>query len=399
MQPDYASSAIYAGTAAARSVIHSGMPATDRSRLAIAIYENEIPGFVEAALEKTYCNIYCTIRRIGVYESLAGVSTYVVTDGGEVETLILFRIVGRTVFVLNQQILMRTEQITEFCESIFTRYRMASRIEFYALDANIESACCRFRCQVVPRLEEQVIQLPDTEEMYVQHREARSIRKWQKTLRKLEVDHPSYRFDVLRREEIGKEHIQELVGLADKRMHSKRKSSYVEEFQVDRYAELARTYGFLGLIYIHDEIRAGVLCYIVGTRCFVQLIGHDPAWNLYALGNIVQFKAILLCIPEGIKEVFMMGGGDEAKARFLAHRKILNSITVYRPGSLPSCNWKRYLENKAKLMAHTCKQVVKHKAMESGLSGRTLAGLVAATRRVRTAAQSVQWIVSRPGRR
>lgn len=397
MQPDYANGEMHGSTMAVRSITHTAMPATDHNRIGVAIYDNEIPEFVEAALEKIYCSIYCTVRRFGVYDSLAGVSTYVATDDGKIETLILFRIVGRAVYVLNQQIQLRTEQMAEFSESIFARYRTAARIEFYALDATIGPDRFSFPCQVVPGLEEQVIQLPDTEEMYVQDSQARSIRRWIKTFQKLQADHPSCRFDVLRREEITKEHVQAIVGLADKRMHSKHKSSYVEESQIVRFAELARSHGFVGLIYIHDEIRAGVLCYIAGNRCFVQLIGHDPEWNNYALGNIVQFQIILLCIRQGIKEVLLMGGGDEAKARFMAHRKIFNSITVYRPGSLLG-NWKRYLGNETKVMVYTCRQVVKHKTTQSGLLGRTLAGLVAAARATRTAGRSVQQIVARPTR-
>ncbi len=399
MQPDYANGEMHGSTMAVRSIIHTAMPGTDHNRSVVAIYDNEIPEFVEAALEKIYCSIYCTVRRFGIYDSLAGVSTYVASADGEIETLILFRIVGRAVYVLNQQIQLRTEQIAEFAESIFMRYPTVARIEFYALDATIEPDRFSFPCQVVPRLEEQVIQLPDTEEMYVQDSQARAIRRWLKTFQKLQADHPTSRFDVLRREEITKEHIQAIVALADKRMQSMDKSSYVEEHQIARFAELARTHGFVGLICIHEEIRAGVLCYIAGNRCFVQLIGHDPEWNNYALGNIVQFQIILLCIRQGIKEVLMMGGGDQAKARFLAHRKIFNSITVYRPGFMLRCNWKRYLGNETKVMVHTCRHVVKQKTMQSGPLGRTLAGLVAAAQAIRTAGRSVQQIVARSSRR
>lgn len=357
----------------------------DHDGFAVTLYENRIPWFLSDAMERKYRSIYCVIRRMQLYESIRGASAYISTKSAQIDTILLFRITGRAVYVLNQQIHLNTEQIVRFCKFIFMRYGIATRIEFYALDTIVDRALCSFVYQEISALEEQVIVLPKTEAAYLQGSSARLIRRWLAHYRKLETEHPSCRFEVRLREAIEPRHVRALVGLTEKRMQFKHRSPYIKESEIELLVELARTHGCMGLIYIGDELCAGSLGYIAGDRCFLRMTGHDPKWNAYALGNTVQVKIILHCISKGMKEVLLMGGGSDAKARLLAKKRMYNSLTIYRSRQLPVHDWKRYAENKVKLVAGTCKHIVTRKANSAGISGRAMKACVDVAKSTRAA--------------
>src|SRR3954467_15707666 len=70
----------------------------------IAIYNNEVPAFIEPDLDRLYGARYCSLAHFRIYAKLDGVSTYVVREGGVAKTVYLFRSEPHRAIVLNEGI-------------------------------------------------------------------------------------------------------------------------------------------------------------------------------------------------------------------------------------------------------------------------------------------------------
>ena len=307
------------------------------------IYHDEIPIFAASALEQLYASIYCTIARIGLYESLAGINTFIAMRGQEIHVLILFRVTGSAIRVINQQIALGSAELETFADAVFARYEGVRRLEFHALDACPDCAQFSYPCQKLACLEENVVSFPATGEEYLTMMSSKTRAMVRKNIRKSRLAYPSYRFEVLVGEQITAEHIAALIGLTDQRMRFKGRASYIASSETERLAALARTYGYMGLIFIDGEICAGSLCYGVGSRHFAHLIGHDPRYNSHGLGIQVSVQTAFHSIAAGATELWMMGGRREEKARFLARCRMLDRVIVYRSRRAALLSWRRYL--------------------------------------------------------
>lgn len=358
--------------------------------VSIQIFDNEVPEFVENMLESLYENIYCTVARLTVYGSLAGVHTYLSLRNSTPDCLILFRIAGPNINVLNQQISLSTEQIQVFCTSAFDRYETSRQVNFYALNTTVAAERFHFVYQEIPEIEENIAVLPQSGEEFLQAMPAQSRARMLKSIRKIKADHPSYEFVILNGEEIGFTPVEDIVRLAAKRMLAKGCAPYIDDGDIPALVQLAQTYGSLGLIRIEGRLVAGTLSYRVGERWFAQLIAHDPALNVYGLGNQLQLQVMLDAIDRGAREFWMMGGGGVDKARFLTRRTMLNSITVYRSRSAAMRGWRSYAANDIKRRIFSFKESVRTKSTDDSFSGRSLARMLDAIRALKAAGRGAR---------
>jgi len=364
------------------------------------IHENVVPSQAAALLEQLYCNIYCTTARFRIYDSLSLINTYVSSRGDQVRTVILFRILnGRVIEVLNQQIALTAEEIRGFCAVVFARYPLVRRVGFYALDATIATAELGYPCQTIPQIEEFVVSLPGNIETFLRAMPYQTRTSILKNIRRIERDYPSYRFEVLVHDAIEHQHIRELVRLANERMRSIGQPAYIGDDDVENLAELAKTHGCVGLIRIDGAICAGTLCFRVGTRCFSRMITHDPRFNAYGLGNQLQLAILRYCIETGASEFWMMGGATESKRRFLAQRRVLNSIAVYRSPADVLMSMRHFAGNQWKRTHFLCREKLRNAAGDAGLPGQFAASLVRGGKAARAICRQTGRFARQLGRR
>lgn len=355
----------------------------------VQIIEQGVPVFVEQMLESLYENIYCSVARFAIYDCLEDVCTYLSLLSGKPDCVLLFRIAGPTVIVINQQISLETEQIKRFCTTVFERYPSVAHVRFHALRASIAGRQLALIYQEVPIVEENIVVLPESTAQYLKAMPAQSRGRILKSIRKAKSDNASYEFEVLERSQIAVEHVDAIARLAAQRMLNKGSEPYLDEREVQAMARLAQTHGSLGLIRIEGRLVAGTLSYRVGTRWFSRVIAHDPALNRYGLGNQLQLQVILNAIDRGAREFWMMGGGSTDKARFLAQRTMLNSISVYRSRSAVLGAWRSYAANDLRRGIFSFKESVKTLSGEDSLGGRTMAGMLSAARALKHAGRRV----------
>jgi len=352
----------------------------DKHIVSSRFYDNTIPAFAEAALERLYANIYCTLTRIGIYERLDNVHIFAAADASDLVLLILFRLDGDTVRIVNQQVVLSKADLAYFAASVFSRYPAARRIEGYALDTSIDVSTFAFPIQVLPQLEENVVELPASADAYMRQLGKSTRELMRRSMRKCAAQFPTCRFEVLSTHQITPRHVRELVHLTDQRMDSRNAEPYVENTDIDRIVRLARSHGYLGIMLIEEKIVAATLCFRVGTRHFLHLVGHDPRFDAYRLGRQVNLHTIFHAIAVGGRELWMMGGHHGWKSHFLARRKTLSSVTIYRSRVAALACWRTFLRNAARSRLHDLRLSVASVQAREGAGNRLLARMPGALR-------------------
>jgi hypothetical protein len=357
-------------------------------------YENTIPDFADAALERLYANIYCTLTRIGIYERLDDIHTFVAADEHDIVLLILFRIDRNTVRIVNQQVALSQDDLAYFAVNVFSRYPAAGRIEGYALDTVIDRATFAFPVQVLPQLEENVVDLPSSAEAYMQQLGKSTRELMRRSMRKCTAQFPSCRFDVLSTQQITPRHVRELVHLTDQRMDARHAEPYVANTDIDRMVKLARSHGYLGIILIEERIVAAALYFRVGTRHFLHLVGHDPRFDAYRLGRQVNLHAIFHAIATGGRELWMMGGHRGWKSHFLARRKTLSSVTIYRSRTAALFCCRTLLRNAARSRLHDLRLFVGEVQARGGAGSRLVDHALAALRHIKKCLRRLRFLLA-----
>ncbi len=355
----------------------------DKHIVSSCFYENTIPAFADAVLERLYTNIYCTLTRIGIYERIDNIHTFAAADEHDIVLLILFRLDCDTVRIVNQQVALNSADLAYFAVNVFSRYPAARRIEGYALDTLIDVAAFAFPVQVLPQLEENVVALPASADAYMRQLGKSTRDLMRRSLRKCAAHFPSCRFEVLSTQQITARHVRELVRLTDQRMDSRNAAPYVQNTDIDRIVQLARTHGYLGILLIEEKIVAATLCFRVGTRHFLHLVGHDPRFDAYRLGRQVSLHTIFHAIAVGGRELWMMGGHHGWKSHFLARRKTLNSVTIYRSRAAAFACWRTLLRNAARSRLHVLRLLVGSVQAKGGADKRRLGRALDALRHAR----------------
>jgi hypothetical protein len=347
----------------------------------VSIYEDQIPEFVAGALENLYESVYCTLARFKIYGEADGASTYVVRARGNIICVILFRIEGNTAKVINQQIQIGQDELIRFARTIFAKYRKVRVILLYAIDTNIERF--PFLFQKFAALEENVVSLPASGAEYLASISQNLLKRIRSGERKLEREHPQSRFEVLSGPAVSEQVLRDIVALAGARMASKQQSAYLGEEQIGKILRLIHEYGHVGVLIIDGVIRAGNIFYGVGTRYFMHVIAHDPEYDKYMLGHIVQYKAACHCIEQGGRECWLMGGGRENKARFGAFPAYFDSIDIYRSRFHLLLGLRRLCSGTARKVLHGAKVNLSRLGRAGHRSGRIAATGLALARAVR----------------
>ncbi|NNG25130.1 GNAT family N-acetyltransferase [Telluria aromaticivorans] len=300
----------------------------DENYLHESFYKEHIPEFVAAALERLYGNIYCTLGRISAYESLEGISTYVSQRQSVIEAIILFRDEGQIISIVNQQITLPANAISSFCESVFSRYKNAKVVRFYAIDTHL-TCFSRFFQQTVA-LQENVINLPSEKSIYLSSIRPQFRKQILISGQNIKADHPTFQMHLGSQDAIKAETVQAVLKLAQKRMLAKGKTDYTGKINTVALVKLMKSHGHIAFATINGNVCGGAMWLSVGKRHFHQIAAHDPEYDRYMLGNQLWMTAILRCLDLGGKECWLMGGADAHKARFRAEKRTFHSIIIYR---------------------------------------------------------------------
>lgn len=296
--------------------------------ITIMCYQNEVPSFVEAELERLYGNLYSSIPQLRVSGKLNEANTYVVRRGREFIAIFLFRIDGRRVEVLNQVIRIEGEEVSRFATYVFSAFGSVDAVSFRGVQADLGAT--PFTYQKFECLEDIVVPLPATVEEYTA-RLGRSTRKnLRYYLKTLTHEFPTFSFSVFEKEAVEPRHILEIIELNRARMSDKSKVSAIDERETARLIYLTRERGLVGVATIDGRICAGAITFRVGQNYFLSVLAHDPAYNSHRLGNQCCYLTICECIRRSGKEFHFLWGQYDYKYLFLGVQRDLHHLALYR---------------------------------------------------------------------
>lgn len=299
-----------------------------RTRPELRFYDNEVPGFVEAELERLYQCTMTTLARFDIYQAAPNASTCVFLAGGQVSAVFLFTIDGAEARVHNEQVRIDGAELDLLARALFGRYPAVRVVSFYAIDT--DARAIRYPLQRHQCLEDIVLALPPTADDYLAllgKNTRASIRRY---LGKVRRDFPSFRFEVYTGAAAGDERVRQVIGFSRERMRAKGEPCHHTERTTGQLARLARKYGVVGIATIDGRICAGVICFRVGASYLMQVLAHDPRYDDYRLGKLCCYLSIADAIAQGGREYHFGWGRADYKFRMLGKLRELYRIRVYR---------------------------------------------------------------------
>lgn len=310
---------------------------TDKSDTKIACYENELPSFIEAELERLYGNVFSVLKQFRTYgEGKIPFNAYVARNEQAIKTVLIFTRKGNRVRVMNEVIALDENEISEFASFIFRTYSSVQVIDFHAIHAEINNPS--FPVQVYDCLEDIVLELPATENEYQSQLGKNTRRNLKRYSERLYKDHPSFEFQFYEKEQIQDEHIHAIVRLNKARMAEKNKESIIDDPETERIIRMVKAYGMVGVARINNVICAGTISYRVGNNYFLSVLAHEPEYDPYWIGILCCYKTIRECILRGGREFHFLWGRYDYKFTLLAKLRELNHITIYRSRMHHLCN-------------------------------------------------------------
>lgn len=311
--------------------------------ISITCYENQVPPFVEAELERLYPSLFSSFAAFKVYGHLGNVSTYVVYKGEVITGVWLFRGEKNAVRVVNEMIQVNTEDVSRFATYIFTVYRSVNVISFHAVETRIRRLPFphqRYNCS-----DDIVLSMPGTVEEYFAGLGKATRKNINRYLKKLKQRFPSFRYTIYVKDEVSEQHVRDIISLNRARMACKGKVSGIDEEEERRLIQLAKLCGFVGVATVNGQVVAGVVAYRFQDNYFSYVRAHDPGYNDYRLGIVGAYLLICECILRNGKELHFMWGREQHKLLLNGKMRDLDHLTVYRSSAQFLMNADMVLKN------------------------------------------------------
>lgn len=301
----------------------------ETDQVSISLYEKSIPSFVESELVSLYAHIYSSLPQFILYNGIdAATHVYVAQKNGKSIAVLVFRINGWKIRVLNEQIWLGADEIERFVRHMFSAYPAVDVVAFGALRTDLERLA--FPCQRFYRTEDIVVTLPPTPDAYLAQLGKATRKNLKKHSNRFNRAFPALTFRVYLNEDIGEQQVRDVIALNQARMKSKNKVSDIDEEETRRLTKLMKTCGMACILSIDGRIVAGSICSRVGDNYFMHISAHHPDYDDYRLGTLCCYLTIREAIDRGGRELHFMWGRFDYKYALLGVRKDYDELTVYR---------------------------------------------------------------------
>ena len=296
--------------------------------IVISFYENEVPSFVEAELDRLYGNVFSSLPQFLAYGGVERMHTYVARDGSHAIAVFLLRREKTKVQVINEGITIDAQEMTRFCRYIFTVFKAVSVISFHAIQ--VDTQRLPFPAQCHHCTEDSVISLPRTAQEYLAQLGPSTRKNLKRHLNRIRRDFPSFDYRVYAREEVDEQRVRDIIKLNCLRMASKNKVSTIDARETERIIQMVKMSGFVGVGTIDGQLCAGGITYRFGNNYFSFVKAHDPKYDDYSLGMLNNYLIICECIARSGKEFHLMWGREPHKALLQGIQRDLDHVVVFR---------------------------------------------------------------------
>jgi hypothetical protein len=300
-----------------------------REEITTVCYENEIPHFVEAALDRRYGSLFSSLLHFRIKQRLTPrTSTYVSRRGDEIVSILLFEHEAGKVTVFNDLIDISEEEIRQFADYIFAAYGSVTTICFPAIRTHLQHF--PYPRQQFFSAEDIVVALPDNIQTYFKNLSKKKRENIKYYRNQLTRKFPSFEYRILPAEEISEELIRHIIDFNKVRMADKNKVSTINDEEERWIIALAKTCGLVGVVTIDGRVCAASICCRVADNYYLLVIGHVPEYNEFSLGTLCCYQTICACIERGGKELHFMWGRLDYKHSFLGVQRGYDRVDIYR---------------------------------------------------------------------
>lgn len=293
----------------------------------IFLYEFGIPAALALEMDALYESLFSSSAMLGALYDPSTLCGYVVREAGRAKTIFSYRLDGKKVVVLNEQITLNAGELNKFSGYLFSRFPAVRKIVFKAIQTG-DGKISGFH-QQVNFSNDIVLSLPDSTEKYMASLGKSTRENIRRSLKIAKRDFPSFTFE-LKERTAATENFHRIVAFNRARMVGKNKVPGIHEKEEGKLLALVEQCGLVGTISLEGRVCGGVICYQVGRNYFVRVIAHDSAYNSYSLGLLSCYLSICACIARGGREYHFLWGQEEYKFRLLGKRRDFDLLTIYR---------------------------------------------------------------------
>ncbi len=288
-------------------------------------YLDEIPPFIEQELVRLYQSLHSSLHFFATFRSLERVSCYVARRHAEATCILLFRLRGRRIEVLNEMIEVGPEELRRFARHVFSLFPQATLISFKAISS--AGVALPFPLQRYASKETYFVSLPATGAEYIAQigKSTRaSILNRSNAVRRT---FPSFTSHTYTGGDIDEAHLREIMRLSEAKINA---GGARVVHDAERITALARKCGFVKVMQIEGRLCAGSINYRVGSNFFGEVIAYDQGYEKYSLGKLCAYQTICDSIEAGGTRFFLGGGVFDFKRSLLGQPMCMDELTIYR---------------------------------------------------------------------
>lgn len=294
----------------------------------ISLYENEIPPYVAAELDRLYGGRYASIRHFQIYDKLGKASTYICRIEETPVAILLFEIVKGMVRVLNESIHLPATEIERFTICIFQRYRQVRSIFFRAIDTAQQDL--PQPSKVIFHASDMWMTAPASVDTYLKGLDGKTRQNVVRCTRNIKRDFPSFTYQVFEGDAAGEDVIRTILGFSRARLAAKGEVSGDDEQEIRRVIQTTRECGLVGIATIDGGICGGQVIYRFGDNFAYRVTGHDPLYDPYSLGFLGCYMGACACIERHARILYMGWGTLDYKFRLGGVQRDLHDVMVFR---------------------------------------------------------------------
>jgi hypothetical protein len=179
--------------------------------------------------------------------------------------------------------------------------------------------------------EDVIVKMPSTVEELLSSFGSNKRQQLGKYTRRLERQWPGgVEWICLERGEITQELFETVLALNSKRQAAKGKQSSWNHAVAEQRWKLAARTGLIVGLRLGGEFAAGGLAYLYGEDAYFSVIGHEPKFDYWNLGNLITWLMMRKSLERGARRFHFLWGLSEYKLRFGGEIQPLYTVTVFR---------------------------------------------------------------------
>jgi hypothetical protein len=179
--------------------------------------------------------------------------------------------------------------------------------------------------------EDVMVSMPATKQELLASLGSNKRQQLGKYTRRLEREWPAgIEWVGLAKDEISEEMFSAVVQFNSMRLSSKGKRTLWQDAMTRQRWKFSQRAGLLCGIRLNGKFVSGAVTYICGQDAYYALIGHDPEYDYWNLGNLTTWLTMEKCLERGIRRFHFLWGLSEYKLRFGGEVKPLYTLSFYR---------------------------------------------------------------------